>query len=170
MQLTEHVTAEHLDVRLRSAADGSIHRASLISSWDYRDAGLPEGVFRPPIETHIVGMADDRFYAQKGRERTLYILPKAAFVTRGKALRADGSGEAEVWIPCPQDAPRYLGGSKVLIICLSGGEEDRCAQTDCTGCRNPECLVYDGPQGHGAPSWHTLSPRGKVAKAWTVPR
>jgi hypothetical protein len=40
----------------------------------------------------------------------------------------------------------------------------------CTNCRNPECLAYEGPQGHGAPSWHTLSPRGRVASAWTLAR
>lgn len=130
-----------------------------------------EEVLRPPIETHIVGQADNRFYAQKGTEGTLYVLPRAAFVTRGNAIRADSKGEADVWIPWPQDAPEHLGGaSKVIVICLSGGEEDRrCERMDCTSCKNHECSAYNGPQGHGAPSWHTLSPRGKVARAWTCP-
>jgi hypothetical protein len=133
---------------------------------------LPEEVLRPPVEMHIVGRADNRFYAQKGTEGTLYVLPKAAFVTRGYAILADRRGEADVWIPCPQDAPDHLGGaSTVIIIGLSGDEEDRrCERLNCTNCRSHECMAYHGPQGHGAPSWHTLSPRGEVARAWTVPR
>jgi hypothetical protein len=117
-------------------------------------------------------MADDRFYAQRGREKTLYILPRAAFVTRGSAILADCKGAADVWIPCPQDAPEYLGGvCTAVIIGLSAHEEDRrCKQVNCVSCRNPECLDYIGPQGHGAPSWHTLSPHGKVASAWTLAR
>jgi len=124
------------------------------------------------IEAHVVGEADDRFYAQQGREGTLYVLPRAAFVTRGNAILADCSGETSVWIPCPWDAPERLGGGSVVtIVCLSGDEEDRrCKQMNCTSCRNHECMAYEGPQGHGAPSWHTLPTRGKVAFAWTFPR
>jgi hypothetical protein len=123
------------------------------------------------IEAHIVGEAGDRFYAQKGLEGTLYVLPRAAFVTRGNAILADCSGVTSVWIPSPLDAPEHLGGaSMVMIVCLSGDEEDRrCKQVNCTSCRNHECVAYDGPQGHGAPSWHTLPRRGKVAFAWTLP-
>ena len=131
---------------------------------------LSETGFRPLIEAHVVGRAADRFYAQEGIKETLYVLPRAAFVTKGKAILADCSGETDVWIPCPQGAPGYLGGAAtvVTIICLGELEEDRrCEPMDCTSCRNHECLAYHGPQGHGAPSWHTLSPRGKVARAWT---
>lgn len=124
------------------------------------------------IEAHIVGEADDRFYAQKGREGDLYVLPRAAFVTRGNAILADCSGVTSVWIPSPPDAPEHVAGaSTVTILCLSGDDEDRhCEQVDCTSCRNHECVAYQGPQGHGAPSWHTLPTRGKVALAWTFPR
>lgn len=134
---------------------------------------FPVPELRPAqIEAQIVGEAEGRFYAQKGREATLYVLPRAAFVTRGKAILADCSGETSVWIPCPREAPEHLcGASTVTIVCLSGGEEDRrCEQMSCTSCRNHECVAYDGPQGHGAPSWHTLPRRGKVALAWTLPR
>jgi hypothetical protein len=124
----------------------------------------------PLIEAHIVGRADNPFYAQKDADVPLYVLPKAAFVIRGKAILVDCSGEADVWISRPQDAPEHLGGvSTVVIICLSGDEEDRrCEQVDCTSCRNHECLAYNGPQGHGTPSWRTLSPSGQVARAWTL--
>ncbi|MGA2964233.1 MAG: hypothetical protein ABSD96_21445 [Candidatus Korobacteraceae bacterium] len=123
------------------------------------------------IEARIVGEADDRFYAQKGTEGCLYVLPRAAFVIRGNAILANCSGVTSVWIPSPHDAPEHLSGaSAVTIICLSGDEEDRrCEMLSCTSCRNHECIAYDGPQGHGTPSWHTLPTRGKVALAWTFP-
>jgi hypothetical protein len=122
------------------------------------------------IEAHIVGQAGDCFYAQMGRDRTLYVLPKAAFVIRGNAILADCSGETAVWIPCPHNAPeRLFGPFPVTIVRLSGEEEDRrCVPMDCTGCRNHECVAYTGPQGHAAPSWHTLLRRGIVASAWTL--
>ena len=172
MQQAVYAPVERLGIHLHRVPDDSMRRASLMPSREYKEVSYPEEVARLPIEAHVVGMADNRFYAQKGRENTLYVLPKAAFVTRGNAILADGRGEADVWIPAPQDAPEYLGGAcTVVIICLNGGEEDRrCEQVNCTSCRNPECQAYSGPQGHGAPSWHTLSPRGRVARAWTLAR
>jgi hypothetical protein len=170
MQQAMHSPGGRLGIHLHRVADDSMRRASLMPSPEYNEVCYPEEVARPPIEAHVVGMADNRFYAQRGREKTLYVLPRAAFVTRGNAILADGRGEADVWIPAPRDAPAYLGGAcTVVIICLSGGEEDRrCERVNCTSCRNPECLAYSGPQGRGAPSWHTLSPRGRVARAWTL--
>lgn len=170
MQQTEHSLIEPFGFHPRRVDDGSVHRVSLAPSRDCKVKCFPEKALRPPIEAHLVGMADNRFYAQKGREETLYVLPKAAFVTKGNAILADGRGDVDVWLPSPQDAPEYLGGVQtVIIVGLSGSEEDRhCEQVNCSSCRNPECLAYVGPQGHGAPSWHTLSPRGKVASAWTL--
>ncbi|MGA2272730.1 MAG: hypothetical protein ABSH00_04180 [Bryobacteraceae bacterium] len=170
MLQTKHSPIERFGFHLQGLDDGSVRRASSMSSWDSKERCFPEEVPRPPIEAHVVGMADNRFYAQKGREETLYVLPRAAFVTRGSAILADCRGDVDVWLPCPQDAPEYLGGvGTVIIIGLTGAEENRrCEQVNCSSCRNPECLAYVGPQGHGAPSWHTLSPRGKVASAWTL--
>jgi len=170
MQMTGHSLIERFDVRLHRVADGPIRGASSMSSWEHKDGCLPEEAVRPPIEAHVVGLADNRFYAQKGSDKTLYILPRAAFVTMGLAILADLRGEAAVWIPCPQDAPEYLSGAcTVTILGFTGGEEDRhCERETCASCRNHECLAYVGPQGRGTPSWHTLSPRGTVASAWTL--
>lgn len=134
------------------------------------EARVSETVFCPPIEVNIVGRDDDRFYAQRGREPILYVLPRAAFVTRGKALLVDGSGEIDVWMPSPQTSPADLcGTSAVSIVCVSGGEEYRsCYPSHCNTCRNHECMAYTGPQGRSAPSWHTLSPHGKMVSAWSL--
>jgi hypothetical protein len=171
MQQTKHSPIEHLGFHPHRVDDGSVRGVSLAPLQDCRAKCFPEKVLRPPIEAHVVGMAENRFYAQVGREETLYVLPRAAFVTLGNAILADCRGGVDVWLPSPQNAPEYLGGFRtVIIVSLSGSEEDRrCEQVNCTSCRNPECLAYAGPQGHGAPSWHTLSPRGKVASAWTLP-
>jgi hypothetical protein len=131
---------------------------------------MSETGINPPLQVAIVGHDADRFYAQKGNEPTLYVLPKTAFVTEGRALLVGEQGEVAVWLPTPHHAPPNLYGvTSVRIVGLTEREDRRrCEGLDCSGCRNHECVEYTGPQGRHYPTWHTLSTRGPVAAAWTL--